>query len=93
MNAWVLREVSEQYKRFCNLFRCRKVFVVGTLLLSLLWVVVALLWLPRLIDSRPWIGYSAGAIVCIEWMWRRGYPALKRRIAEAYREITTGGLR
>jgi hypothetical protein len=93
MNAWVLCEVSEQYKRFCNLSRRRKISVVGTLLLfSLLWV-VAVLWLPRLIDSRPWIGYSAGAIVFIEWMWRRGYPALKRRIVEAYREITTGGLR
>jgi hypothetical protein len=93
MDARLRREVSEQDKRLCNLSRSRKISVVATLLLSLPFLVAALIWLPSLSDSRPWIGYSAGVLLFIEWMWRKGYPALKRRIAEAYREITIGGLR
>lgn len=92
MEAWVHREVSEQYKRFCTLSRPRKLI----LLLSPPFLVTASFLLSRLIDSRPWIGYGAGAIVFINWLWHWWYPTLKRRITEEYeeyREIATGGLR
>src|SRR5918996_6493371 len=93
MNTWVRCEVSALRKRFSSLSRRDKITVIGMLLLWPPLVVAALIWLPRLFNSRPWIGYSVGALVFIEWMWRRGYPVFKRQITEEYREITTGGLR
>jgi hypothetical protein len=93
MKASILDQVPEQYKAFCSLSRRDKITHVGLLLLCLVLVVASVIWLPRLYDSQPWIGLSLGALLFIHWMWHRGYPALKRRIAEGYREIAVGGLR
>jgi hypothetical protein len=93
MKASILDQVSEQYKAFCSLSRRDKITRVGLRLLCLSLVVASDIWLPQLYDSQPWIGLSFGALLFIHWMWHRGYPALKRRIAEWYREIATGGLR
>jgi hypothetical protein len=93
MKASLLDQVLEQYKAFCSLSRRDKMTHVGLLLLCLPLVVAAVIWLPRLYDSQPWVGPSLCALLFIHWMWHRGYPALKRRIAEGYHEIATGGLR
>jgi hypothetical protein len=93
MKAPLLAQVLEQYKAFCSLSRRDKMTHVGLLLLCLPLVVAAVIWLPRLYDSQPWVGPSLCALLFIHWMWHRGYPALKRRITEGYREIATAGLR
>jgi hypothetical protein len=93
MKASLLAQVLEQYKAFCSLSRRDKMTHVGLLLLCLPLVVAAVIWLPRLYDSQPWVGPSLCALLFIHWMWHRGYPALKRRITEGYREIATAGLR
>jgi hypothetical protein len=93
MKASLRDQVLEQYKAFCSLSRRDKMTHMGLLLLCLPLVVAAVIWLPRLYDSQPWVGPSLCALLFIHWMWHRGYPALKRRITAGYREIAMRGVR